>query len=136
MDPEFKLKTFVAYSTLTPIMGALLFVSAGTFNYWQGWLYLVVFTSVSLLNTFSLMKRDPELLKRRMKSGTTAEKRGVQKIIMWVLTIAFIAIFVVSGLDQRMGWSHAPAVVPWIGEAFIVLSFIIFEIVFRANTFA
>jgi protein-S-isoprenylcysteine O-methyltransferase Ste14 len=136
MDHNQKMKAFARYAMLPVIIGAMLFVSAGTLRYWEGWLFLVVFMSVITLSTLSLMKNDPALLERRMKSGPTAEKRGPQKIIMWCMVVSFLAIFVVSGFDHRLGWSHAPMVVPVIGECMIVLSFVVFDLVFRANTFA
>src|ERR1700679_99920 len=82
------------------------------------------------------MKKKSALLERWMKSGLSAEKRGAQKIIMRCMLVLFVAIFIGCGIDHRLGWSHAPMVVPVIGECMIVLSFVVFDLVFRANTFA
>ena len=63
-------------------MGALLFLPAWTFNYWQAWIFLGVFGLSSLAVTVYLMKNDPRLLERRMHGGPAAEKELSQKIIM------------------------------------------------------
>jgi hypothetical protein len=72
---------------LLVVMGAVLFVSAWTFNYWQAWVFLSVFGLSSLAVTVYLMKNDPKLLERRMHGGPTAEKELSQKIIMSAASI-------------------------------------------------
>src|SRR5512146_10907 len=93
---------------LAVVMGLLLFVSAGTVHYWQAWVYLTIFMGASLLTTLYLMKKDPALLRRRMRGGPTAEKRGKQKLIMLCTSICFIALLVVPALDHRFRWSAVP----------------------------
>ncbi|HEY3178979.1 MAG TPA: hypothetical protein VGL25_08875 [Casimicrobiaceae bacterium] len=83
-------------------MGLLLFLPAGTVQYWQAWVYLGLFFVASLLITLYLMKRDPALLKRRLSSGPAAEKEMVQKIIMLFASIGFIALLVVPAFDHRI----------------------------------
>src|SRR5262245_49733943 len=90
------------------LMGVLLFTAAGTFNYWQGWLYLAVFLGASALTTLDLLKRDPALLERRMKGGPTAEKSATQRVIMLFASLGFIAVLLVPALDRRFGWSDVP----------------------------
>lgn len=90
---------------LLVVMGAVLFVSAWTFNYWQAWVFLSVFGLSSLAVTVYLMKNDPKLLERRMHGGPTAEKELSQKIIMSAASIGFAAILIVPALDHRWHWS-------------------------------
>ena len=61
---------------------ALLFVPAGTFHFWQGWLYGFVFVAATTAISIYFLKHDPKLVERRMKVGPAAEQRPVQKIIM------------------------------------------------------
>jgi protein-S-isoprenylcysteine O-methyltransferase Ste14 len=136
MNRSLNTKAFSAIAIFTVFLGALLFISAGTFNYWEGWLFLVVFATAILLNTLNLMRNDPALLERRMKSGPTAEKRVAQKIIMSCATVLYMAILVVSGIDHRLGWSHLPKVVVLLGECMIVLGFVATHLVFQENSFA
>ena len=54
------------------VMAAMLFVSAGTVDYWQAWLFLAAYFASSLAITLYLMKNDPALLARRRSGGPTA----------------------------------------------------------------
>jgi protein-S-isoprenylcysteine O-methyltransferase Ste14 len=116
-------------------MGALLFLPAWTFNYWQAWAFLSVFGLSSLAVTIYLVKNDPGLLERRMHGGPTAEKELSQKIIMSAASIGFAAILVVPALDHRWHWSAVPPYAVIAGNILIVLGWAIILFVFRENTF-
>jgi len=118
-----------------PMMGALLFIPAGTLRYWQAWLFCAVFFTCNLALTAYLAIKDPQLLERRLKVGPSAEKTAAQKIIMVVATLFFAAAVVLPALDHRFGWSTMSAAVVLLGEALIVLSYVGFLRVFKANTF-
>ena len=136
MDERLKRKAIFGVM-VTPLMfGLPLFVSAGTLNYWQGWLFLAVFVIATILHTVYLAKNDPELLERRMRAGPTAEKRTVQQIVMAVVTALFFLILVLGGLDHRFGWSALPFWIPLSGDALIALSYVGYFFVFRQNRFA
>ena len=94
-------RAWFALAILGVVMGLLLFVPAGTVDYWQGWVYLSIFMGASALTTLYLMRRDPALLERRMRGGPTAEKRPVQKFIMLCTSTGFIALLVVPAFDHR-----------------------------------
>lgn len=100
------------------VFAVLLFVPAGTVNYWQGWAVLAVFTVASLGPTLYLARIDPAALERRMQAGVKAETRPVQKVVISGTFIAFGAILVVPALDHRFGWSHVPA---WLSVLGIVM---------------
>jgi protein-S-isoprenylcysteine O-methyltransferase Ste14 len=136
MEPNLILKAFAALVIVLSIFGAALFLSAGTFDYWQGWVFLVVYFLVTTLITLFLIKTDPALFERRMRGGPFAEKRSAQRLIMFCASIGFIALFVVAGFDHRLAWSFVPAAAVLAGDAMIVLGFVIIFIVFRENTFA
>jgi protein-S-isoprenylcysteine O-methyltransferase Ste14 len=116
-------------------MGLLLFLPAGAARYWQAWGFLAVFFVASLLITLYLMKKDPALLKRRLRGGPTAEKEKTQKIIMSFTTIGFIALLVVPALDYRFMWSSAPLYVVIAGDILTALGFYIVFLVYKENTF-
>ena len=120
---------------LLVVMGAVLFVSAWTFNYWQAWVFLSVFGLSSLAVTVYLIKNDPKLLERRMHGGPTAEKELSQKIIMSAASIGFAAILIVPALDHRWHWSAVPPYAVIAGNILIVLGWTIILFVFRENTF-
>jgi protein-S-isoprenylcysteine O-methyltransferase Ste14 len=59
---------------------------------------LAVFLGASALITGDLAKRDPELLRRRMRGGPTAEKEPTQRVTMLLASAGFISFLVVPGL--------------------------------------
>src|SRR6185503_5303464 len=102
------IRSVLSVFVLTAITAAIVFAGAGTLDYWQAWLYFIIFIILSLLITIYLIKNDPELLERRMRGGPTAEGRPAQRIIMIFMTLAFIGLLVVPGFDRRFGWSRVP----------------------------
>jgi protein-S-isoprenylcysteine O-methyltransferase Ste14 len=116
-------------------MAALLFLSAGTMDYWQAWVYLVIFVGASWLTTVYLERNDPALLERRMRGGPTAEKEPRQKIIMLGASLGFIALLVVPALDRRFGWSVVPVWLVVGGDILTAVGFYLIFRVYRVNTF-
>jgi protein-S-isoprenylcysteine O-methyltransferase Ste14 len=117
-------------------LAALLFIPAGTFDYWQAWLFMAVFVTTSGAITVDLAIRDPKLLKRRMHVGPRAEKEPAQKIIVLLAMLGFIAMLVVSALDHRFGWSSVPASLSVLADGLIALAFLFVFFVFRENSFS
>jgi len=128
-------KALLSVLVLAVVMGVTLFLAAGTIDYWQAWGYLLVFTIVSLLTTIYLIRNDPELLKRRMRGGPTAEKRLSQRVIMFFTSVAFIGLLVVPALDRRFGWSRVPFLSVIAGDVLVVLGFYFIFLVYRENTY-
>jgi protein-S-isoprenylcysteine O-methyltransferase Ste14 len=117
------------------LLAALLFLPAGTLDYWKAWLFMAVFVCASGASTIYLAILDPKLLERRMNVGPRAEKEPAQKIIMVFAMLGFIAMVVFPVLDHRLGWSSVPASVSVLGDALIVLGFLFIFFVFRENTY-
>src|SRR4029078_10795113 len=123
------------------VLGALFFVilifwPAGTFDYWQGWLFLGIFAASTVGFTMYLAIYDRPLLARRMKAGPQHEREWSQKIIVSLVFLAFLAFIVLPALDRRCAW--AP-VAPWVsilGNLVILLSFLSIFWVTRVNSFA
>lgn len=128
-------KALASVFVLTGLMGILLIVSAGTYDYWQAWSYLALSFVISLLITIYLITHDPELLRRRMSGGPTAEKRKAQKVIMLFTSLAFLGLLVVPGLDRRFGWSAVPLPIALVGDVLVIVGFYFIFRVYRENTF-
>jgi protein-S-isoprenylcysteine O-methyltransferase Ste14 len=131
-----RVKAWLSVATVAVVMGLLLFVPAGTVDYWQAWVYLAIFIGASALITLDLLRRNPALLERRMRGGPTAEKRPAQRLIVLVASIGFIAILVVPALDRRFGWSAVPLPVVIAGDALVAIGFWFIARVYRENAFA
>jgi protein-S-isoprenylcysteine O-methyltransferase Ste14 len=113
-------------------ISALIFLAAWTFNYWQAWIFLAIFMiSISAIFLY-LAKFDPKLLARRIK---TNEREQSQKIIRFLVNLAFSAAIVVSALDHRFAWSAIPFQFILIGDAVVLLGLLIIFFVFKENTF-
>jgi protein-S-isoprenylcysteine O-methyltransferase Ste14 len=116
-------------------LAALVFIPAGTLDYWQGWLFMAVFVCASGASTIYLAIHDPKLLERRIRVGPRAEKEPAQKIIMVFAMAGFIAMLVFPALDHRFGWSPVPASVSLLGDALIALGFLFIFFVFTENSY-
>lgn len=117
-------------------LAVLIFVPAGTINYWQGWAFLGTFVFSTLIITVYLARNDPKLLERRLSAGPQAEKEPVQKIIVALIIFLFAGLLVFSALDWQFHWSPVPHWVSIAGDLLIFLSYIFFIWVFRANSYA
>ena len=85
------------------ILAAMLFITAGSLRYWQGWAFLVLNLALSLSLVIYFYKRDPEFLERRL---LRKEKVGEQKIIMTLGRLVSVPAYLLPGLDYRFGWSR------------------------------
>jgi len=129
-------RAWLALAVLIVLTGAVLFVAAGTVDYWQAWVYLAIFAGGSVLTTLYVLRRDPALLKRRMSAGPAAEKRPAQKVIMLFTSAGFIALVVVPALDRRFGWSEVPVEIVIAGVLLMAVGYLLIGRVYRENTFA
>jgi protein-S-isoprenylcysteine O-methyltransferase Ste14 len=72
------------------VLGTLLFLPAWTLAYWQGWLFIVVFSASTSVIGLYLAVNDPALLARRQQIGPTAEQRPTQRIIISLGILSFV----------------------------------------------
>jgi protein-S-isoprenylcysteine O-methyltransferase Ste14 len=132
---KLRTKALVALLLLFLAMAALLFIPPWTLDYWQAWTFLSVYFAASAAITLYLMKKDPQLLARRMSGGPAAEKLPAQKIIMSLTSLGFIGLLVVPALDRRFAWSHLPPAAALAGDALVGIGFLGIFLVFRENSF-
>ena len=110
----------------------LLFLPAGTFHYWNAWLFMaVLFVPMIILGIVMLFK-SPDLLKKRLDAK---EKEGEQKWVVALSGIMFMAAFVVAGFNFRFSWHLLPDCVIWIAVAMFLLSYLMYAEVIRENDF-
>lgn len=110
----------------------LLFLPAGTFHYWNAWLFMaVLFVPMIILGIVMLFK-SPDLLKKRLDAK---EKEDEQKWVVALSGIMFVAAFVVAALNFRFSWHSLPDCVIWISVAMFLLSYLMYAEVIRENAF-
>jgi protein-S-isoprenylcysteine O-methyltransferase Ste14 len=115
---------------------ALIFIPAGTLQYWQGWAFLATFTVASTALTIYMAIYDPKLLERRLRAGPRAEKEPTQKIIMFFAMLGFAASLIFPALDHRFGWSPVPQYIFLAGDVLVAISFLFIFFVVRENSYA
>jgi protein-S-isoprenylcysteine O-methyltransferase Ste14 len=114
----------------------LIYVTAGTWDYWQGWVFLAVFALATTGFTVYLALYDKALLERRLAAGPWHEREWTQKIIVSLTFVAFFAFIILPILDHRFGWSPVPAWTAVLGDLIIVLSFLSMFWVIKTNSWA
>ncbi len=118
-------------------LAALLFVSAGTRDWPQGWGFLILFSAGTLLMSLWMLRNDPALLAARMRSPLSVDQRPRDRAIVGVLYIVCVLWSVVIALDaRRYGWSQVPPWAQTLGALLIIWSFWGWTSVLRANSFA
>jgi protein-S-isoprenylcysteine O-methyltransferase Ste14 len=121
---------------LGPVLAMMIFVPVWSLAYWQGWTLWLLFMASCLATTLYLLRHDPALVERRMKSGPTAEREPAQRRIMAFASVLFCAIIILPSVDHRFGWSSVPVAVAILGDGLVILGFAIILRVFRENSFA
>ena len=116
--------------------GIALFLPAGTFAYWQAWVFIAVFTVCTLVPSSYLAVRSPAALERRLKAGPIAETRPAQRIIISAAAAAFVAVMVASALDWRYGWSPVPVWLVLVGNLTVAIGLVGAQLVVVQNQYA
>jgi len=126
-------KMIIRFSFVPLFIGICTLLPAGTFKYWQVYLYFSVIVIPMIFVLFYFLKRDPKFLERRTK-GT--EKVKEQKLIQLINLPVFMAAFIIPGLDRRFGWSDVPMEIIIITNIVILGGYLIIFNVFRQNSYA
>jgi protein-S-isoprenylcysteine O-methyltransferase Ste14 len=129
-------KTLVLGLAELVVFGLLLFLAAGTFDYWQAWVFLVVFALSGWIPGIYLLRTNPVALQRRMRGGPTAETRMVQKVVMGGLWLSLAAMVMVSVLDHRFGWSPVPTAICLVGDVLVAVGLGVMALVVIQNSYA
>lgn len=110
----------------------LIFVPAGCFRYYNGWLFMGVLFIPMFIAGVVMMIKNPSLLEKRLDAK---EKEKEQSLVVKLSGLMFLAGFIVAGLDFRFGWSHLPKAV-CIGACIVFLTgYALYAVVLRQNTY-
>ena len=114
------------------LVGALLFLPAGSLRYSNGWLFIgLLFLPMLLLGAVLLIKA-PALLEKRL---SVKEKEKTQKGVVGLSALLFLCGFVVAGLDFRFGWSQIPPAAVYTASAVLLVSYALYGEVMRENAY-
>ncbi|VVC01606.1 Phospholipid methyltransferase [uncultured archaeon] len=127
------LKALLLFFASIAVISGMLFLPAGTLDYWQAWLYMsAIFVPVAFVGLYFLAA-DQAFLERRFKMR---EKEKPQKLVQKIGALIFIVGFLLPGLDRRFGWSQVPSWMSLAADAVVLLSYFLIFLVFRENSFA
>ena len=112
------------------LLGLLLFLPAGTFDWWQGWLLMGVLFAPMFFAGLMMLWKSPELLRRRLNAR---EAEGAQRRVIASSGLMFLAAFVLAGLNRRFGWIVLPNAVSWVAAAVFMLGYLLYAEVLREN---
>ena len=114
------------------IVGLLLFLPAGSFRYWQGWLLMGILFVPMFVAGLIMMARNPELLKKRLNAK---EEEKEQKTVVKLSGLLFMAAFVVAGLNWRFNWCFLPDWAVWAVAGLFLVCYLLYAEVLRENTY-
>ena len=114
------------------LVGALLFIPAGTFVFPQAWLLIGILFLPMFAAGLILMKRNPDLLRKRLDAK---EEEAEQKTVLLLSGLMFLAAFITAGLNFRFGWIVLSFRVSVIAAVVFLLGYILYAEVLRENVF-
>ena len=114
------------------LVGALIFLPAGSFSFFGGWLLLAVLFIPMFFAGIVMMVKNPSLLKSRLNAR---EKDMEQKGVIGLSAIMFILGFVLAGLGERFSILTLPKEVSVIGAVIFLLGYLLYAEVLRENTY-
>ena len=126
--------TYLSVAIFFALLFLAIFLPAGRLNFWNGWLYWLVFCIPTFMITAYFLQNDPALIERRIRP---AETRPAQIVGQSMAAILFFGgIIILPSLDYRFEWSFVPPWISMLGAVVVFGGFVIVFIVFKSNTFA
>ncbi len=114
------------------LVGILVFLPAGTFDWFNGLLFLGILFAPMLIAGIVMMVKNPSLLKSRLDAK---EKEKEQSLVVKLSGLMFLAGFIVAGLDFRFGWSNMPKTVSVASSVLFLAAYALYAEVLRENTY-
>ncbi|MBR0374184.1 MAG: isoprenylcysteine carboxylmethyltransferase family protein [Mogibacterium sp.] len=114
------------------LVGALIFLPAGSFKYWQGWLLIGILFVPMFIAGLIMMKKSPDLLRKRLSAD---EEQDEQKVVILLSGIMFLAAFIYAGLNWRFQWAVLPAWVSYAAAVVFLAAYALYAEVLRENAY-
>lgn len=114
------------------VTGLLVFLPAGTFHYWNAWLFMGILFVPMFFAGIVMMFKNPELLKKRLN---VKEQQKEQKLVIVLSGLMFVIGFVIAGFNVRFQWILLPDWISWVGAGLFLFSYLLYAEVLRENTY-
>lgn len=132
MTKELFYQAILKFTLGVVVVGILLFLPAGTFDYRNAWLFMGILFVPMFLAGIVMMFKNPELLKKRLNAR---EQQAEQSLVIKLSGLMFVMGFVIAGLSFRFQWIKLPDWVSWAGTALLFASYLLYAEVLRENTY-
>ena len=132
MDKKLFIQAIIKYILGVVSIGALLFIPACSFEYWNGWLFMVLLFVPMFIAGIILMIKNPELLRKRLNAK---EKENEQKEVILYSGLMFFSGFIIAGLNYKYNWIEVPNIVVIISSILFIIAYILYAEVLRENTY-
>ncbi|MDP4275594.1 MAG: isoprenylcysteine carboxylmethyltransferase family protein [Bacteroidota bacterium] len=126
-----KSKAYIMPFIVIIVLSLILFLPAGTLRFWQAWIYLTIFSIITIFMIVYFSKKSPELLTRRSEFR---EQEKVRKIPPFLKL--FLVMYLIPGLDFRFNWSAVPLWLVIVANIMVCSGYIFIIIVFNENSYA
>ena len=130
MDSKLFWRAMIRFACGVLLVGLLLFLPAGSFAYWQGWLLIGILFVPMFAAGLVMMAKSPELLRRRLSAK---EEQDEQKQVIAGSGLMFLASFILAGLNFRFGWLSLPHWLVWTAAVLFLLGYLLYAEVLREN---
>lgn len=132
MNKALLVQALVKFIAGIVLISILLFLPAGSFAYWQGWVLIgVLFIPMFIAGIIMLIK-SPDLLRKRLNAK---EKENEQKTVVALSGLLFITSFITAGLSWRFDWWMMPDWSIWVSAVVFIVSYLIYAEVLRENEY-
>ena len=132
MDVKLFGQAIVKYLSGILLLGVLLFLPAGTFDWWQAWVFLGILFIPMFVAGLIMMAKAPDLLRKRLDAK---EEEAEQRVVLALSALMFIASFVLAGLGVRFDWPQLPSWISWIAVVVFLVAYALYAEVMRENAY-
>ena len=114
------------------VIGLLLFLPAGSLQYWQAWLLMGILFVPMFCAGLVMMAKNPELLRKRLNAK---EEEREQRTVVKLSGLLFVTAFVLASLNWRFGWCVLPDWAVWVSAGLFLFCYLLYAEVLRENTY-
>ena len=132
MTKQLLIQAFFKTGSGAILMGLMLFLPAGTVHYWNAWLLLAILFLPMLVVGIVLMRKAPDLLRKRLN---TKETESDQITVIIGSSAMFVSGFILAGLDFRFGWLPLPRWVSIAAAVVFLIAYALYVEVLRENAY-
>jgi protein-S-isoprenylcysteine O-methyltransferase Ste14 len=124
----------VKFVSALTLLALVLFLPAGTWRWPAAWAFIGLYIAFAVPVGIWLLRTNPDLLARRFDWAKRAPKKW-DRILMAAYIPVYVAVYVLAGLDFRLGWSDLPTVLRAVAFVPVGAFYVLMALVLRENAF-